>query len=440
MPMNKRVWKLAAVTAVLLLSGCGGALDYRNAEISNNLIFEKGANTPFSGTVTGVPAGAIPFPNPNNMLVRIGEYVGDFSWGQLTTNSGPAKELQAICTVHAKEGRLNGKASCVLPNSGEIFATFEYRDFNPTGNVEIFSGAHPGNPFVKFHLNDDGALDGTLRIYYTDTGALAVEQNVKNGRKHGEQASFHKVTGRKISVSNYLGDVANGDSIIYGPDGETVLSRKTYKDGVLQGRVLIAARDGTVLVDGVFRDGHNIDNPRRAGELAERLIARGGEGDIAAVKASYLTALNCLDETREKHSGLAPWQWNSICKYSAPEDIYVSGSDIAAPAPEGHADIQQVVTSVPVAVIQQSLSSGPSFDCTKAATPVERLICSSPHVSSQDSELMKAYRTAGACAPDKATLVEGQRGWVAERNDCSTEQCLAEAYRSRIQVLISHCR
>lgn len=80
-----------------------------------------------------------------------------------------------------------------------------------------------------------------------------------------------------------------------------------------------------------------------------------------------------------------------------------------------------------------------SFDCRKATTSTEKLICSDAETSALDSKLQQTYRTAlmaAEDAPNKKTLTEEQRGWlVYSRNICEDIACLRKVYAIRIGML-----
>lgn len=75
-----------------------------------------------------------------------------------------------------------------------------------------------------------------------------------------------------------------------------------------------------------------------------------------------------------------------------------------------------------------------SFDCKKASTSVEKLICTDPKLSELDTDLAQAYRGAVKVSPD---VKVGQRQWLKERNACVDVACLANAYQARISELKS---
>ena len=76
-----------------------------------------------------------------------------------------------------------------------------------------------------------------------------------------------------------------------------------------------------------------------------------------------------------------------------------------------------------------------SFDCRKAATPVERLVCADRELSRLDEEMDLAFRDALTLTPFPAGLREEQRQWLATRNRDPARAVVEDAYRFRIQAL-----
>lgn len=89
--------------------------------------------------------------------------------------------------------------------------------------------------------------------------------------------------------------------------------------------------------------------------------------------------------------------------------------------------------------LRNSDSSGtfaPSFDCAKALTGPERLVCSNQQLASLDVQLMQAYRRAMSSVPNKESLKASQIDWrKSQRDACSTAECMISAYKARIQSL-----
>ena len=86
--------------------------------------------------------------------------------------------------------------------------------------------------------------------------------------------------------------------------------------------------------------------------------------------------------------------------------------------------------SKPVAV----QSEGPSFDCTKASTPVEKAICAEPKLAMLDVSVAEAYKAVLATAPDKEAVKRQQSDWRRNVRDvCSTSTCIVQAYMTRME-------
>ncbi len=77
-----------------------------------------------------------------------------------------------------------------------------------------------------------------------------------------------------------------------------------------------------------------------------------------------------------------------------------------------------------------------SFDCGKAQTKVEKLICSDSSIGELDDEMSTAYQWALMRAKDKQKVIEAQRRWLKARDACKEDSaCLWNAYPTRIREL-----
>ena len=76
-----------------------------------------------------------------------------------------------------------------------------------------------------------------------------------------------------------------------------------------------------------------------------------------------------------------------------------------------------------------------SFDCAKARTKVEYLICGNPELSKLDEDLSAAYSKALNGNVDPAALKQQQREWMKERNKCVDSECVRTKYQDRIANL-----
>ncbi|OOG47802.1 hypothetical protein B0E50_10125 [Rhodanobacter sp. C01] len=79
-----------------------------------------------------------------------------------------------------------------------------------------------------------------------------------------------------------------------------------------------------------------------------------------------------------------------------------------------------------------------SFDCRKAVSATEKLICNDAGTSTLDDKLKQTYTTALAMISpsSKKALIEEQHHWITYTRDvCQDEACLQRAYTARITVL-----
>ena len=72
-------------------------------------------------------------------------------------------------------------------------------------------------------------------------------------------------------------------------------------------------------------------------------------------------------------------------------------------------------------------SFGAGFDCSRASTDVEILICDSPELNAMDDVLNVLYQMAKT-HPQKNELLGILREWLAKRNACTNANCLLGAY------------
>lgn len=79
-----------------------------------------------------------------------------------------------------------------------------------------------------------------------------------------------------------------------------------------------------------------------------------------------------------------------------------------------------------------------SFDCTKASTSVEKMICNNPLLSKLDDALAKNYTDQvgnAQSARERTGFQQEQKVWIRERNSCADEACLVKLYSNRVDQL-----
>lgn len=84
-------------------------------------------------------------------------------------------------------------------------------------------------------------------------------------------------------------------------------------------------------------------------------------------------------------------------------------------------------------------AAGPSFDCAKAATPIERAICGDATLGDLDAQLAAAQRATIAADPARRdAMLAAARDWLVLRNrECAAAEvaCLTRVYRARLDAL-----
>jgi uncharacterized protein YecT (DUF1311 family) len=76
-----------------------------------------------------------------------------------------------------------------------------------------------------------------------------------------------------------------------------------------------------------------------------------------------------------------------------------------------------------------------SFDCKKAASRIEHLICDEPDLNSFDSQLEGAYRGALDRATRPVSVKNMQLAWLKRREACPDVKCMSDAYQQQITLL-----
>lgn len=90
-------------------------------------------------------------------------------------------------------------------------------------------------------------------------------------------------------------------------------------------------------------------------------------------------------------------------------------------------------------VTASGVCNAASFDCAKATTRTEKLICDDAELSKLDEQLSAAYQEAMVKGVNKDSVKQWQKGWLFfTRDDCANVSCLKKAYASHIVELQEH--
>lgn len=118
---------------------------------------------------------------------------------------------------------------------------------------------------------------------------------------------------------------------------------------------------------------------------------------------------------------------------------------LAACAPETSAPVATAPAPAPAATAPAANVAAPettpalappSFDCAKAASEAEKLVCTDAELAALDRQLATRYAEAKDADPAM------QRGWVKGRDECwkadDVRLCVLESYRTRLVELAIH--
>ncbi len=112
--------------------------------------------------------------------------------------------------------------------------------------------------------------------------------------------------------------------------------------------------------------------------------------------------------------------------------------------------LERALLACALALLACRSAAAASFDCTKATSSRDRLICATPDLSASDSEMARIYNAdlSKLSNAGKASVAGSQRTWLHQLDtECppnavadgpgaiSPAQCLARAYGERIQLL-----
>ena len=167
----------------------------------------------------------------------------------------------------------------------------------------------------------------------------------------------------------------------------------------------------------------------------------GGQDQLAFIRKISTDDLNKIAnaEARSRPStgasigAAAPMSQQAPAPLVAPVPTTIAEPTAAVPVPVAVAVAPPTVAAL---VPEQASAFSPSFDCAKASTGPERLICSSRELAAADVKLAQAYKSAANASTDKDGLRAAQGKWrQSERDACSDVKCMLNAYSVRMSQL-----
>ncbi|AAQ58887.1 toxin-antitoxin system YwqK family antitoxin [Chromobacterium violaceum] len=219
-----RILLLSCAMAVALAGCSGHVLEFRNAEVVNGKIYKSGANEPFSGKVSNVPAAQI-----FRGLDGISAFLS-------TTKNvlGSPLDVSSLCTVEIQDGMLDGKADCQPPNSSHLVMQLNFSQGLLDGNFKTFTPADSDQPVISATFSK-GRANGKLEIFSPQTHKLIYHVNWENGSLVGTEEGFDANTGNLTARAQIANGKLQGEQIRYAPDGKRVIYRVKYVNGLKEG-------------------------------------------------------------------------------------------------------------------------------------------------------------------------------------------------------------
>lgn len=337
----------------------------------------------------------------------------------------------------------------------------------------------------------DGKLDGPAVLIGQDGRTISSKGNFSNGKRDGIwQDAVLSTFGVNNKIIDTLGAAFGSRGrnafLFLSPDTNLVVT-SNWSDGILQGdvygvaggkRVFALHEDhgeldgpftfraslnsdgrGTIALDATqpqwtidFKEGAplgciggKLAATRAQGEvdvvegtLAQWLTdcaARGSSANAASVtQSTQIVAAEAASESREAPAGSSAETSSAMAEASMSSQGGTNNDGASALASPPAAAPRE---AGPAADVAQTNSDGihASFDCAKAGSPVEKMICSNQMLADYDVHLMSSYKAALAASRDKAAVKDAQRAWMAQRNACTTLDCVSRAYQVRIKQL-----
>ncbi|TRW15121.1 lysozyme inhibitor LprI family protein [Glacieibacterium frigidum] len=159
--------------------------------------------------------------------------------------------------------------------------------------------------------------------------------------------------------------------------------------------------------------------------------AAGGAVDVSAVSGAAPIVMALVEAgadqvTTVEPDGAAVIEAEPMPDVPAPSQPAAPFIPRAAPPP-----------APPVSVPNEPEVAGPSFDCGRVTSRVLEAVCSSPRLAALDvemSELFFALRD-GADRNLRDELDAGRDDFIAQRQSCRDNRCIARVYRDRIEEL-----
>lgn len=254
---------LAALAVAALLAGCkGDVLDYRNAQMVNDKVYDGNANEPFSGKLTNVPDRSLLIEQAGFQLtgklasIALADSVpAAESNAQSFLGSSGAETLLsgAVCDVQINGGVPDGPAVCKAPQSEVVRIETSFKHGTLDGSFKLFGGQSDGTLLEVTFSN--GQPNGTEKVYSWTDHKLIHSFPWNKGIAAGTEEAFDSNTGALVKRATFVNGKYEGEVVHYAPDGKQVTIRATYVNGKLNGPYKEWDPSGTLIADKVYSNG-----------------------------------------------------------------------------------------------------------------------------------------------------------------------------------------
>ena len=324
--------------------------------------------------------------------------------------------------MHYKDGKPDGPAELFSPNGVPplILSKGSYSQGERVGTWQDWgtNAIRVIAPFEKimysaFHLDDvEEPFFSFLQPDHTTS-------NWDNGSVQGEVVGFDK-NGNQVFAINTQGGALNGPftfRISARGDGHEALVANNPPQ-----TITFQSNQPVGCIGDKLRT-RLASNPAVMAETVDQWLAACSEGGASASVAQAAPSLAAATPSEK-----------TAADAIQPPQAKATNSAAAIPANLPVAAPHQIARAANVGP-RRSDGIRASFDCAKAESLVEKIICSNQMLADDDVRLMSSYKAAMAASPDKAAVKDAQRVWMAQRNACTTLDCVSRAYQLRIKQL-----
>ena len=179
-----------------------------------------------------------------------------------------------------------------------------------------------------------------------------------------------------------------------------------------------------------FNDGIQVPNENQARLIEEKRAKRG----VMIIKVyAYVenVGIEKIESLNNQDTLIVELNVVRLGLEGEPSSPLIAEPVLTAPV------VAEPVPTTPV--VAEPITWAPSFDCTKASTGAERLICNSRELSEIDVKMSQVFKKEINSSVDKTPLKDSQRKWRKNTRDaCSDSSCMLKAYQTRIDEISIH--